>query len=1078
MKKVLITLLVLAVVLVAALLAIPSFIDWNAYKGEIAERVGAATGRTLEINGDVRLALLPTPTISVRDARLSNAQGAAEPDMVRLKGLDARVAVWPLLEGKLAVESVTLVEPVLVTEVLPDGRLNWDLSGTRGSPPAGAGRPGEGIGSAVRFDDVQIRRGTVIYRDASGRLERAENVDARVVANSLVGPFQVQGTFTWRGAPLRGELILGPIVENMAVPLRTTLALAEGDATLRLAGTVGGLLSLNVRAEGGDLAHVAGVLRGEGATAVPPALAQPFALRAVVEAGPNGNGYAVNGLEAQLGAMRATGTAGLRLKPSPDVTLALSVNRLDLDSWLQPPANARPTNVKGNGPAAPAANPLEPVLPADLTGRLDLTVEGIGYNNGLVRQLRVEAALAGGTLNLDRVSALLPGGADIVAAGSVTATGGPPSLDLRVEANADNLRGLLDWLKVNAGAVPPDRLRKAALSARLQGRRDRMEVTGVDLRLDTSRLTGGIAYVDRGRPAFGVRAEVDRLVLDPYLPMFQGPVSNGTAPAAASTGPVPPVFERLLRTVDANLDLSVAHLTVQGLPVQALHLDATANAGTLTVREATVADAAGITAQATGQIGGLAPLRIGNLTFTAAADSLSGLPKIVHWPPGAPPPERIGPVKAQGRVAGDLETLTVELGLAAAGGTLDAGGTLTGLQRTVAGDLKLRAAHPEPARLAALFAEGAAPAADPGPVDLYAELVGSAKAFSLNNVQGMLAGTPLRGTAQVDLGGDRPRVQADMQAGDLDLDRLLALPALASRPAGGGAPTSDAPPSDALSLGWMRGFDGRFGLTATALVAEGTRIERPALRSTLADGVLTLEQLDGELLGGQVGATGRLAATPEGAAQGELNVTLVKAKLAEAFGGGPLDLAGGTLDLDVELNASGASRSALLRGLTGKGALHARDGVMRGVDMGVLRDRLTRVGRPQDALPAVLGALQGGETRFARMDGTFTVERGIARTQDTRLIAEPGEATVTGQVDLPARTVDLRLRVAARADEPLPPVSLRVSGPLDRPTRAFEMQEVQEFLAKRALGAVPVPVPGGAGGAQEMIRGLIEGLKR
>ncbi|HYH37945.1 MAG TPA: AsmA family protein, partial [Azospirillum sp.] len=632
MKKTLITLLILAVVLVAAVLAVPSFIDWNSYKAEIAGRVGAATGRAVEIRGDIRLSLLPRPALSVRDARLANAPGAAEPDMLRLKELDATIAFWPLLEGKVAVESVTLVEPVLATEVLPDGRLNWDLSS--GRPPAAdtGSRPGEGLGGAVRFDDVQIRKGTILYRDAAGRTERAENVDARVVANSLVGPFQVQGTFAWRGAPLKGELIVGPIVENMAVPLRTTVGLADGDATLRLAGTVGGLLSLNLRAEGSDLARVVDALRGDGGT-TPAVLAQPFALRAVVEAGAQG-GYAVNGLEAQLGNTRATGTAGLRLKPARDVTLALAVNRLDLDAWMQQAAPPRVTNVKGNGvkgsgpaPAAPAPA-ADVALPADLTGRFDLSVEGIGYNGGLVRQLRVEAALANGTLNLDRVSALLPGGADFVTAGALTAAGGPPSVDLRVEANADNLRGLLDWLKVDAGPVPPDRLRKASLSARVQGRRDKLEVTGIDLRLDTSRLTGGVAYVDRGRPAFGIRAEVDRLVLDPYLPAFRPAAASGNGAAAdPKGGPVPPGVDRLLKAVDANLDLTVQHLTVQGLPIQGLHLDATANAGALTVREATVGDAAGVAARVSGQIGGLSPLRIAHLTFTAGAESLSGLPK-------------------------------------------------------------------------------------------------------------------------------------------------------------------------------------------------------------------------------------------------------------------------------------------------------------------------------------------------------------------------------------------------------------------------------------------------------------------
>ncbi|HYG90554.1 MAG TPA: AsmA family protein [Azospirillum sp.] len=1077
MKKTLITLLIIVALLVAGVLVAPGLVDWNAYKDEIAQRIGAATGRTVEIKGDIKLSLLPGPMLSVRDARLANAPGAAEPDMVRLKELDVSVAFWPLLERKVTVESVTLVEPVLAIEVLPDGRLNWDLSAARNGAPDPGGRSGDGLGSAIRFDDVQIRGGTILYRDAAGHAERVENVEARVVANSLSGPFQVQGTFAWRSAPLRGELIFGPIVESMAVPLRSTVGMVDGDATLRLAGTVGGLLSLNVRAEGGDLARVADALRTDGGHS-PGVLAQPFSVRSVIEAAPGG-GYAFTGLEAQLGNTRAAGSANLRLKPTPDVALTLAVNRLDLDAWTQLAASPapRPANAPANAKDAPAkpAAASEFALPADLSGRFDLSVEGITYNGGQIRQLRVEAALAGGTLHVDRASALLPGGSDIVAAGALTAAGGPPSFDLRMEANADNLRGLFDWLKVNVGEVPADRLRKASFAAHVQGRRDKMDVTGIDLRLDTSRLTGGIAYVDRGRPAFGVRLDVDRLVLDPYLAAFRGAAPQGRAANGDAGGDtVLPALDRLLRAVDANLDLSIGHLTVQGVPVQALHMDATATAGTLTVRDATVGDAAGVAAQLTGQVGGLEPLRIAHLTFSAGADSLAGLSKIVPWPSGAPAPERIGPVKAQGRVAGDLERLAVELNVAAAGGTLDAGGTVADVQGTATADLKLRATHPELAHLAGLLGNGGEPPRELGALDLYVEAKGAAKQFALSNMQGLVAGTAVRGGAQVDLAGPRPRVQADVQTGDLDLDRLLAVPAAASRGPAGGVGAANAVADDTLDFGWLRGFDGRLGLTSAAILAEGTRIKRPALRATVEGGVLTLEQLDGVVLGGQVGATGRLAAPAGGPAQAELNVTLVKAKLAEAFGGGPLDIAGGTLDLDLELNTAGTGRRAMMQALSGKGVLYARDGVVRGFDLAVLRDRLTSLDRPQDLLMAVVRSLQGGETRFARLDGTFAIDGGVVRSDDLRLIAEPGEATAAGQVSLPAQTIDMRVRVAAKAEDPLPPVSIRVTGPLAKPTQSVEMHEVQEFIAKRATGAATEKVV--PDGQQDAIRGLLEGL--
>ncbi|HEY0837344.1 MAG TPA: AsmA family protein, partial [Azospirillum sp.] len=238
MKKILIAVFVVVLVLLGGVLVVPALIDWNAYKDEIAARVGAATGRPVTIAGDIRLSLLPTPALSVRDARVASLPGAAEPDMARVKELDVRVSFPALLRGHVEVESVALIDPVLVYEVLADGRSTWDFAPDAGAEPPAAGGNG-GFGPSVSFEQVTIRNGTLAYRDTrTGRAERVEKVDARVVAGSLNGPFQAQGTFVLRGVALRGELTSGRFTEGASVPLRASISLPDTDAALRFAGII------------------------------------------------------------------------------------------------------------------------------------------------------------------------------------------------------------------------------------------------------------------------------------------------------------------------------------------------------------------------------------------------------------------------------------------------------------------------------------------------------------------------------------------------------------------------------------------------------------------------------------------------------------------------------------------------------------------------------------------------------------------------------------------------------------------------------------------------------------------------
>ncbi|NUB09787.1 AsmA family protein, partial [Azospirillum sp. Vi22] len=1002
-KKLLIAALILLGLLVAAVLIVPSVVDWNAYKSQIAERVSAATGREVELRGDIGLSLLPAPALTVRDARLANAPGGSEQDMARLKELDVRVALGPLLSGHIQVQSIRLIDPTFLFETLPDGRFNWDLSGAGRPADGGRGGSGDGLASAVSFDQVTVQNGTIQYRDArTGQSEVIDQVDARIVAGSFTGPFQGQGSFRARGVPLRGEMFVSRLIDGAAVQVRATLSMADTDATLRFAGIVtnppgsgGSRAQGDLRAEGSDLSRVLALVRSGSAAGedrkANALLAQSFGIRTAVEASPTAASF--TNLEAQLGDTRATGTATLHSGTPARAELTLALNRLDLDAWLErarsgggsesgtPPAarngnaakGAPSTSPSGGAPSGgtPSGGAGQPggfALPDALDAKLDLAVDGITYNGGVMRQGRVEASLSGGTLNIDRVSALLPGGSDIVAAGELAAANGQPNLNLRMEANADNLRALLEWLRVDVRAVPADRLRRASIAAQLQGRPGRLDVSGLDLRVDASRLTGAVAYVDRGRPAFGARLDLDRLNLDAYLPAPDSAqaAANGaaTAPAQArngnstggSSGSSSTTPVRLLAGVDANLELSVGQLTVRNTPVQGLRLDATAAGGALSIKEATVQDAAGVKLRLDGQIAGLEPLRGAHLTLNAEAASLEGVARAVPWPEGAPAPERLGAVKAQARLSGDAERLAVELGAEAAEGSLEAGGTVLNVEKNPSVDLKLRAKHPELARLAGLFADnpssGGAASGSYGPMDLYTELAGTRKAFTLGNIQGTVAGVTVKGKASADLNGSKPRVEAELQTGDLELDRLAALPAAASSPAAEASP--GAPAAATGDFSGLRRFDGRFVLTSSALVKGGTRIDNSALRATVTNGVLTVERFDGTLMGGQLGATGRLAAPGNQTPTAEATITLSKAKLAEAvgggLGGGALEIAGGVLDAEANLTTSGAGGDAMLKALAGQGRISARDGLLRGFDLGALRDRLTKLERPQELL--------------------------------------------------------------------------------------------------------------------------------
>lgn len=223
MKKALIGIAVLLVLLIAGALVAPSFIDWNQYKGRITTWVERETGRDLTIAGDLSLSLLPAPALSASGVTFANAaQGSGDP-MVRVENLEVRVAPGPLLSGEIRVESVRLVRPRMVLEVLPDGRGNWEMSrqanGVEGNAVGGDVPSAPGVPEAgddlqhvqVALDSLVVEDGALLWRDAGGTEISLESIAGEIAADSLRGPFEGTLDASLRGARLSADLRTGPV---------------------------------------------------------------------------------------------------------------------------------------------------------------------------------------------------------------------------------------------------------------------------------------------------------------------------------------------------------------------------------------------------------------------------------------------------------------------------------------------------------------------------------------------------------------------------------------------------------------------------------------------------------------------------------------------------------------------------------------------------------------------------------------------------------------------------------------------------------------------------------------------------
>jgi AsmA family protein len=166
-RRTLLIILAAAGGLVTVLLVVIAIVAWrvdpNDYVAPIQARIKQATGREATIRGGIELKLSLTPRLVVHDLALANAPWGRSPTMVTAKQLDIEVALLPLVQSRLEVIRVGLVEPTIALETDGQGHVNWDFSAsaTGTTPASGTSTPATAIGVGA----IAISNGTLTYRD-------------------------------------------------------------------------------------------------------------------------------------------------------------------------------------------------------------------------------------------------------------------------------------------------------------------------------------------------------------------------------------------------------------------------------------------------------------------------------------------------------------------------------------------------------------------------------------------------------------------------------------------------------------------------------------------------------------------------------------------------------------------------------------------------------------------------------------------------------------------------------------------------------------------------------------------------
>ena len=101
--------------------------DLNKYKSYASQIVEEQLGRKFSINGEASIGISLVPTLILEDVELANPSWAKNPEMVKIKKLELKFALMPLLKKQIVVNKAILTNPEVYLEVAKDGAASWDF---------------------------------------------------------------------------------------------------------------------------------------------------------------------------------------------------------------------------------------------------------------------------------------------------------------------------------------------------------------------------------------------------------------------------------------------------------------------------------------------------------------------------------------------------------------------------------------------------------------------------------------------------------------------------------------------------------------------------------------------------------------------------------------------------------------------------------------------------------------------------------------------------------------------------------------------------------------------------------------
>jgi AsmA protein len=409
-------LLAFCVVIIAALLVIPMFVDIQDYKPRLETMVSEKTGRHFSIGGDLELSLFPWAGISFSNLKLGNPDGYKEKVFLSIESFDARVKLLPLLSKNIQVKRFIIEGPHLVLEKSADGKGNWKGFGESKKPegkPVTVKKekaPGNALPvKSLQVEEFAVKNGTAVWIDDAARTRKTlSDLNLELQNISLDKPVDIALSGNLDGQPLSIDGSIGPVGQNPGKgPLVFHLALKAFD---QLSLTAKGKISDAATAPRFDAAFDLSPfsprkLLTAASVSFPVKTADPAVLNKLAAKGSiSGSTEKISMTNGQLNLDDSTVTFSIDADEfkKPTLSFNIVIDAIDLDRYMPPPEKKAGTTSSPEEKSVPETEiDYGPLRKPVING--NVLIKGLTVSKAHVSNLSIKIAAKGGRYTMEPI---------------------------------------------------------------------------------------------------------------------------------------------------------------------------------------------------------------------------------------------------------------------------------------------------------------------------------------------------------------------------------------------------------------------------------------------------------------------------------------------------------------------------------------------------------------------------------------------------------------------------------------------------------------------------------------------------